>query len=52
MTDTDRASLSQLASQRLDQAALEVGSRDVVVSLLSFAASFAVLVFAMSPPAC
>src|SRR6266849_3318519 len=49
MTDTDRASLSRLASQRLDQAALEVGSRDVVVSLVSFAVSLAVLAFAMSP---
>jgi hypothetical protein len=49
MTDTDRASLSQLASQRLDQAMIEVGSRDLVVSLVSFATSLAVLVFATSP---
>jgi hypothetical protein len=48
MIDTARASPSQLASQRLDQAALAVGSRDVVVSLVSFATSLAVLVFAMS----
>jgi hypothetical protein len=49
MTDTDRASPSQLAAQHLDQAALAVGSCDVAVSLLSFAISLAVLVFAMSP---
>jgi len=49
MNPIDRASLSQLASQRLDQPALEVGSRDVAVSLVSFAMSLAVLVFAMSP---
>jgi hypothetical protein len=49
MTDTDRTSLSQLAARRLDQATLEVGSADVVVSLVSFATSLAVLVLAMSP---
>jgi hypothetical protein len=49
MTDTDHASLTQLASQRMDQAALAVGPRDVVVSLVSFATSLAALVFAMTP---
>jgi hypothetical protein len=49
MTETDHASLTQLASPRLVQAALEVGSRDVVVSLASFTTSLAVLLFAMNP---
>jgi hypothetical protein len=49
MTDTDHASLTQLDSARLDHAALEVGPRDVVVPLVFFAVSLAVLAFAMSP---
>ena len=49
MTDAERAFPLQFPPQRLEQPALEIGSRDVVVSLVSFAASLAVLVFAMSP---
>jgi hypothetical protein len=49
MTDADRISPSRPAAQRLDEPALAVNGRDVVVSLLAAAASLAVLVFAMSP---
>jgi hypothetical protein len=49
MTNTDHASLTQVSAHRLDQPALEIGARDVVVSLVSFMTSLVVLVFAMSP---
>jgi hypothetical protein len=41
--------VSQLAAHRADEPALEVGSHDVLVSVLSFAVSLSVLLFAMSP---
>ena len=40
---------SQLAAYPADEPTLEVGSHDVLVSLLSFAVSLSVLLFAMSP---
>src|SRR3982750_2006171 len=39
----------QLAAPRADEPALELGSHDVLVSLLSFAVSLSALFFAMSP---
>jgi len=47
MTGTDHA--SRFDQLRLDHAPLAVGSRDVLLCLIFFAASLAVLVFAISP---
>src|SRR5712691_7355398 len=48
MTQADRAIASQHASVRLDEPGLEVGASDVLVALLAFAASSAVLAYGMS----
>jgi hypothetical protein len=51
MTAIDGRPLSSVAMRRLDEPALEVDSADIAVSLLSFAASLALLIFTLSPPA-
>ena len=51
MTAIDGRPLSSVAMRRLDEPALEVDSADIAVSLLSFAASLALLIFALSLPA-
>jgi hypothetical protein len=47
MSAIDQGSPSHDAAQHLDQPALEIGSSDVIVSLLSFAVSLALLALAM-----
>jgi hypothetical protein len=49
MTSIDHTLLAQPDQAPLDHAALEVESRDVLVCLVFFAVSLAILVFAMSP---
>jgi hypothetical protein len=48
MTDVDRAIASQPAPPRLDDARLEVGLADVLLALLTFAGSLAVLAYGLS----
>ncbi len=48
MTDVDRAIASELASPPLQEPGLDVGAADVLVALLTFAISLAVLVYGLS----
>ena len=48
MTEADRAIAPELASPSLDQPGLEVGLADVLIALLTFASSLAVLAYGLS----
>jgi hypothetical protein len=48
MNEVNRAIASRPAAPRLDEAGLEVGLADVLIALVTFAASLAVLIYGMS----